>query len=150
MLMRTDPFRDFDRLAQQVLGTTARPAVMPMELADDIPRPSSAGLLLGSQSGVFGLEVAVVGFEFGVAVFQVQDLRDPGDVDAQGDELADALQAIQIVVAVSAGAAVGAPRGEQSAPLVEPQGLRINPAQLRGHRDAVQAARRPRQGIVRH
>ena len=34
MLMRTDPFRDFDRLAQQVLlgsGTTSRPAVMPMD-----------------------------------------------------------------------------------------------------------------------
>ena len=31
MLMRTDPFRDFDRLAQQVLGTAARPAVMPMD-----------------------------------------------------------------------------------------------------------------------
>lgn len=31
MLMRTDPFRDFDRLAHQVLGTTARPAVMPMD-----------------------------------------------------------------------------------------------------------------------
>lgn len=31
MLMRTDPFRDFDRLAQQLLGTTTRPAVMPMD-----------------------------------------------------------------------------------------------------------------------
>lgn len=31
MLMRTDPFREFDRLAQQVLGTSARPAVMPMD-----------------------------------------------------------------------------------------------------------------------
>jgi HSP20 family protein len=31
MLMRTDPFRDFDRLAQNVLGTAARPAVMPMD-----------------------------------------------------------------------------------------------------------------------
>src|ERR1700755_3506918 len=31
MLMRTDPFRDFDRLAQQALGTAARPAVMPMD-----------------------------------------------------------------------------------------------------------------------
>jgi HSP20 family protein len=32
-LMRTDPFREFDRLAQQVLGsgTTSRPAVMPMD-----------------------------------------------------------------------------------------------------------------------
>lgn len=31
MLMRTDPFRDFDRLVQQVTGTPARPAVMPMD-----------------------------------------------------------------------------------------------------------------------
>ena len=33
MLMRTDPFREFDRLAQQLLGagTTSRPAVMPMD-----------------------------------------------------------------------------------------------------------------------
>ena len=31
MLMRTDPFRDLDRLAQQVFGTTTRPAAMPMD-----------------------------------------------------------------------------------------------------------------------
>lgn len=33
MLMRTDPFRDFDRLAQQLMGpgTTSRPAIMPMD-----------------------------------------------------------------------------------------------------------------------
>ena len=32
MLLRTtDPFRDFDRLANQVFGTTNRPAVMPMD-----------------------------------------------------------------------------------------------------------------------
>ena len=33
MLMRTDPFREFDRVAQQVFGagTTTRPAVMPMD-----------------------------------------------------------------------------------------------------------------------
>ena len=31
MLVRTDPFRDCDRLAQQVWGTTARPAAMPMD-----------------------------------------------------------------------------------------------------------------------
>lgn len=32
MLMRTDPFRDLDRwAAQQVAGTVARPAVMPMD-----------------------------------------------------------------------------------------------------------------------
>jgi HSP20 family protein len=31
MLMRTDPFRDLDRLAQQVLGTPSRPAAMPID-----------------------------------------------------------------------------------------------------------------------
>ncbi len=34
MLMRTDPFRELDRLTQQAfgaVGTTARPAVMPMD-----------------------------------------------------------------------------------------------------------------------
>src|SRR5881227_1609449 len=35
MLMRTDPFREFDRLAQQVFGTAARPAVMPMDAYRD-------------------------------------------------------------------------------------------------------------------
>jgi HSP20 family protein len=29
--MRTDPFRELDRLTQQVLGTTARPAAMPLD-----------------------------------------------------------------------------------------------------------------------
>jgi len=31
MLMRTDPFRELDRIAESVLGTRAHPAVMPME-----------------------------------------------------------------------------------------------------------------------
>lgn len=31
MLMRTDPFRELDRLTQQVFGTTTRPALMPMD-----------------------------------------------------------------------------------------------------------------------
>lgn len=31
MLMRTDPFRDFDRLAQQMFGGSARPASMPFD-----------------------------------------------------------------------------------------------------------------------
>jgi len=31
MLMRTDPFHDFDRLTQHLLGTNARPSVMPMD-----------------------------------------------------------------------------------------------------------------------
>jgi HSP20 family protein len=31
MLMRTDPFRELDRLTQQFLGTVARPAAMPID-----------------------------------------------------------------------------------------------------------------------
>lgn len=31
MLMRTDPFRELDRLTQQVLGTATRPTGMPMD-----------------------------------------------------------------------------------------------------------------------
>src|ERR1700691_4113877 len=31
MLVRTDPFRDLDRLTQQLLGPAARPAAMPMD-----------------------------------------------------------------------------------------------------------------------
>ena len=31
MLMRTDPFRDLDRLAQQMMGTRARPTGMPLD-----------------------------------------------------------------------------------------------------------------------
>ncbi len=31
MLMRTDPFRDFDRLTEAMLGSRTRPAVMPMD-----------------------------------------------------------------------------------------------------------------------
>lgn len=35
MLMRTDPFRDLGRLAQQLPGCTARPAPMPMDAQRD-------------------------------------------------------------------------------------------------------------------
>lgn len=38
MLMRTDPFRDLNRLTQQVLGTAARPAVMPIDAWRDSDR----------------------------------------------------------------------------------------------------------------
>jgi HSP20 family molecular chaperone IbpA len=31
MLVRSDPFRQFDRLAEQVFGTVSRPAAMPMD-----------------------------------------------------------------------------------------------------------------------
>jgi HSP20 family protein len=38
MLMRTDPFRDLDRLTQQVFGTAARPALMAMDAWRDQER----------------------------------------------------------------------------------------------------------------
>ena len=31
MLMRTDPFREFDRIAEAMLGSMSRPSVMPMD-----------------------------------------------------------------------------------------------------------------------
>jgi len=38
MLMRSDPFAELDRVAQQVLGTRARPAAMPMDAYRDDDR----------------------------------------------------------------------------------------------------------------
>ncbi|WP_017571771.1 Hsp20/alpha crystallin family protein [Nocardiopsis halotolerans] len=35
MLMRTDPFRDIDRLTQRILGETSRPATMPIDAYRD-------------------------------------------------------------------------------------------------------------------
>jgi len=61
MLMRTDPFRELDRLTQQVLGTTARPAAMPMDAyrdADtfvvelDLPGVDPASIDLGVERNV--------------------------------------------------------------------------------------------------
>jgi HSP20 family protein len=53
MLMRTDQFRELDRLTQQALGTAARPAAMPMDawqegdefvVAFDLPRAGSSAV----------------------------------------------------------------------------------------------------------
>ena len=35
MLIRTDPFRDLDRLAEQMLGAATRPSMMPMDAWQD-------------------------------------------------------------------------------------------------------------------
>lgn len=61
MLMRTDPFRDFDRLTQQVFGTVTRPAVMPMDawrdgdrfvVEFDLPGVSQESIDLGVERNV--------------------------------------------------------------------------------------------------
>jgi HSP20 family protein len=48
MLMRSDPFRELDALAQQIAGTAARPAAMPM----DAYRSGEAFLVLFDLPGV--------------------------------------------------------------------------------------------------
>jgi HSP20 family protein len=61
MLMRTDPFRDLDRLAQQVLGTPARPVAMPIDayrrgdefvVEFDLPGVESASIELTVEKNV--------------------------------------------------------------------------------------------------
>src|SRR5687767_516233 len=44
MLMRTDPVREFDRLAQQMFGTRMRPASMPMDAYREGARVASVCL----------------------------------------------------------------------------------------------------------
>ncbi len=57
MLMRTDPFRDLDRWTQQVLGTAARPAVMPMDAWREGDQFIVELDLPGIQGDSLGLEV---------------------------------------------------------------------------------------------
>jgi HSP20 family protein len=67
MLMRTDPFRDFDRLTQQLFGTgtTSRPAIMPMDawregdtfvLEFDLPGVSSESLDIDVERNVLTIK----------------------------------------------------------------------------------------------
>ncbi|MBS9533639.1 Hsp20 family protein [Mycobacterium sp. M1] len=57
MLMRTDPFRDLDRLTQHMLGTAARPAVMPMDAWRDGDQFVVEFDLPGVQVDSLGLDV---------------------------------------------------------------------------------------------
>jgi HSP20 family protein len=57
VLMRTDPFREHDRLTQQVLGTAARPAVMPMDAWRDGEQFIVEFDLPGVDSKSLGLDV---------------------------------------------------------------------------------------------
>ena len=56
MLMRTDPFRELDRLTQQVFGTAARPAAMPMDAWQEDGEFVVAFDLPGRYSGLRGPE----------------------------------------------------------------------------------------------
>ncbi len=57
VLMRTDPFRELDRLSQQVFGTTARPAFMPMDAWRDGDRFLVEFDLPGVESDSIDLDV---------------------------------------------------------------------------------------------
>ena len=57
VLMRTDPFRDLDRWTQQVLGTAARPAVMPMDAWRDGDKFIVEFDLPGVKADSLGLDV---------------------------------------------------------------------------------------------
>src|SRR3984893_15405148 len=67
MLMRTDPFRELDRFTQQVFGTAARPAAMPMDayrqgdrfyIHLDLPRISPASIRLTVEQNVLTVRAA--------------------------------------------------------------------------------------------
>jgi len=57
VLMRTDPFRELDRLTQQVFGTTTRPAAMPMDAWRDGDTVSVEFDLPGVDPGSIDLDV---------------------------------------------------------------------------------------------
>jgi HSP20 family protein len=105
MLMRTDPFRELDRLAQQVLGTTVHPAAMPMDawregeqfvVALDLPGvdPRSVDLdvdrnvltVRAERQDLTGADIELIAAERPRGVFSRQlilgDALDTGQVDA--------------------------------------------------------------------
>jgi len=79
MLVRTDPFRDLDRLTQQVFGTSARPAVMPM----DAWREGDAFVL---EFDLPGVDPASVDLDVERNVLTVRAERPP--IDFTGEQLA--------------------------------------------------------------
>jgi len=101
MLVRSDPFRQFDRLTEQVLGTVTRPAAMPMDawrdghqfvVEFDLPGIDPASIDLGVERNVLtvraerkpstGPEVELVAAERPRGVFSRQViLGDALDID---------------------------------------------------------------------
>lgn len=102
MLMRSDPFRELDRLTQEVLGTRARPAMMPMDAYRegdefvarfDLPGVDPSGIELTVESNQLtvsaqrgwepGDDVQVVASERPQGIFARQLLLGEG-LDAEG------------------------------------------------------------------
>jgi HSP20 family protein len=105
MLIRTDPFRDLDRLTQQLFGTNARPVAMPMDayrkgdtfyVQFDLPGTSLDAIELTAEQNVLtvhaerqsveeeGLEMIVAERPAGTFTRQVflGDTLDPDNIEA--------------------------------------------------------------------
>ena len=79
-----------------------------------------------------------------VGSLEGQDGSDASEIDAVVEEPADLTQPDEVVVAVSAGAALAAGRSDQATGLVEPQVLGSTAHQFGRYRDPVQASARIR------
>ena len=157
MLVRSDPFRQFDRLAEQVYGTIARPAAMPMDawrdgnefvVEFDLPGIDPASIDLDVERNVLtvradrqprtGPEVEL-GLELSVRGLEGQDGRDAGQIKAVVEEPADLSEADEVVVAVATGATLAAGWIDQAPGLVQPEILGSAAHQFGGYGDPVQA-----------
>ena len=122
MLMRTDPFRDFDRLTQQVLGTRAQPAAMPIDafrqgdefvIHFDLPGVDASSIDLTVEKNVLtvhaqrdrsaGDEVEMIIAERPRGTFSRQlFLGDTLDTDALSADYTDGVLSLRIPVAEKA------------------------------------------------
>ncbi|MCW2757510.1 MAG: Hsp20 family protein [Nocardioidaceae bacterium] len=93
MLRSTDPFRDFDRLTQQLLGTTNRPAVMPM----DAWREGDQFVLEFDLPGV-SFETIDLDVERNVLTVRAERVRQNGDWEMLASERPAGLFSRQLVL----------------------------------------------------
>ena len=121
MLMRTDPFRELDRLTQQVFGTAARPALMPMDawrdgdtfhIEFDLPGVSPGSIDLDVERNVLtvradrpsrDVNVELIAAERPSGVFSRQlILGDNVDLDKISASYQDGVLSLQVPVAEKA------------------------------------------------
>jgi hypothetical protein len=60
--------------------------------------------LIGLESGIEDLQLGVVRFQLAVSGFQIQDVGDAGQIHAPIDKFGDPPEALEVVIAVAAGA----------------------------------------------
>jgi len=127
MLMRTDPFRELDRLSQQFFGangTTSRPAVMPMDayrdgetfvVAFDIPGVDPSSIDLDIERNVLTVKAERAPSAPEAAEFQV--VERPRGVFSRQLFLCDTLDAERVEASYEAGVlTLRIPVAEQAKP----------------------------------